>query len=507
MFLASKNHSDIVLPLLILSGFIIFVTPIICPTPVFWMDEAWDTAVAWSWINLGKFGNPTYPLDGLDEVFFLHPPLPIILESVLIKLFGITPWVVKFWPVTMGVLGVIFFYLIAKEIFKSKTVAIFGMIYLISLPLYLTMMFQFRPEIFVSCFTILTVYLVILAEKKQNIWLYFGAGVSSALSFLCHFYGGFLIGAVGLYLMIEWFKQKDRNTLKCLLFFGVGIVIVLVPYFIWILQNWEIFKVQYFGNLSNLTALDRFVSNIIREKQRYFSSLKAILIFLLIIFTGGSLLIFKDKFFAPPFFLCSLYFIIFLLGLALFMPNKTLIYITPILFITALVVSFFISKGVDIKNRFILFIIRMTGPVSLTIFIVYIITYGLFTEGFLNYQQLLHFNQLLDKNYESGVIVGDPTYFIFLPNGLKHNFISDGVLFKWAEGIEPNTLASLFNEKEVSILITSVYSDANWLKWCKENNNEICLDSILNKYGEMIGTVRRENGYIDYVYKLNISNL
>jgi len=42
--------------------------------PVFWMDEAWDVSVGWSFIKTGIFGNPTYPIDGLDKAFFLHPP-------------------------------------------------------------------------------------------------------------------------------------------------------------------------------------------------------------------------------------------------------------------------------------------------------------------------------------------------------------------------------------------------------------------------------------------------
>ena len=472
-------------------------------TPAFWMDEAWDTAVGWSWINLGKFGNPTYPLDGLDEVFFLHPPLPIILESVLIKLFGITPWVVKFWPITIGILGLFVFYLLAKELFNNEKIALFGTIYLAFIPLYLIITLQFRPEIFVLFFTILTVYFIVLAEKRQNLALYFLAGISSALSFLSHFYGGFLILAVGLYLIIEWFKQKNPNILKFLLFFILGVTIIVVPYFIWILKHWEIFKIQYSGNLSNLGGLQSLLNNILQEKHRYLNSPLGSL---LILFTIGGLIIFRKKFLKKPFLLCLIYFIVFLLGLASFMPNKTIIYLTPILFITAIVASFLISGDVDIKNKFILFLTKVAGIGSLIVFVGYIILCPPFKGGYINYYQLLHFNQILEKNYNSGIIVGDPTYFLFLPEEVKPRFISEHVLFRWIEENKSKEIVALFKEKDISIL---VYSDFWWKDWCKSNKEEVCLtlNSILNHYGKIVGEIKRENQSIDYVYKINISNL
>ncbi|MGB9680632.1 MAG: ArnT family glycosyltransferase [Minisyncoccia bacterium] len=181
--------------LLFFIGITIFYFLNITRYPSFWMDEAWDTSVAWSFITKGIFGNSTYPLYGVDKVFFLHPPLPILLEIPLIYLFGITPLTIHFWPLVCSLGSIFLLYLLIKKLFGEKT-ALWSALFLALNPLFFLMSRQLRPEIYVTFFGILSFYLLALGKERKKPFFYFLTGITSGLSFLSHYYGAFLIGAI-----------------------------------------------------------------------------------------------------------------------------------------------------------------------------------------------------------------------------------------------------------------------------------------------------------------------
>lgn len=433
--------------------------------PGFWMDEAWDISVGWSFINKGIFGNPIYPLDGLDKVFFLHPPLPILLEIPLIKLFGITPLTIHLVPFILGIASIGFLYSLVKKLFGDKT-AFYAVLFLAFNPVFFLMSRQLRPEIFVTFFTILSFYLFNLGKEKKQVIFYFLTGISSALSFLSHYYGAFLIMAIGLYLLFIIYKEKSKSSLKNLIAFTEGVVLIVTPFFIWIWQNLEIFKIQFLGNLPNLTGINKLLNTFIKESERYLKYPETIGLVGFIL--AGLILFYKEIIIKIPEII--LFFVVFLLGLAFFMPNKTLIYLTPIVTLAALSGGLMLTKSSNFcKNRLSVFI-KITAWIFLLISIFYVFR----PENCYIYFKSISFNELkfnfdeaVAKHYKTGTIVADPTYFLFLEDSQKDHFISEHVLFHW---LKEKEIEQVFKEKNITLFVHSPYW---WQDNCK-TDQQIC---------------------------------
>ena len=464
--------------------------------PTFWMDEAWDISVAWSYLKKGVFGNPTYPLDGLDKAFFLHPPLPILSEIPLIKLFGITPLTIRFWAIFCGLGSILFLYLLVKRLFKEK-VAFWSSVFLAVNPLFFLMSRQLRPEIYVTFFTILSFYFLSLAKEKKNNLFYFLTGITSALSFLSHYYGAFLIGAIFLVLVIDIFRKR-AVSLRNLLIFLIGIILILIPFFIWILRNFEIFKIQFFGNLSNLTGIHKLINNFLKEKERYLKFRPAIGMvgFMLL----GLILFLRKILTNTPELL--LFCFIFLFGIAFFMPNKTVIYLTPVVPIVSIMAGLMISEKPDIlEDKKLLLAVKLIAIGFLLASLFYTFqpkNMSAYFKG-IPYNVLnKDFNEIIEKHYQNGKIIGDPTYFLFLSDNLKENFNCEHVLFNWLKERDPD---EVFKEKEIQIFIYSPYW---WNDWCRNENN-VCLslEEFLKNKGELLKDLKRNGEWIDYIYKIN----
>lgn len=460
--------------------------------PYFWMDEAWDISVSWSWLNLGKFGNPTFPIDGLNSVFFLHSPLPIIMEAGLIKLFGINPFSIRFLAVVMGLSSIFLLYLLAKKLFGHK-VAFFSAVLLAMNPLFLRMSRQFRPEIFVTFFVIASSYILYLAKLKKKDYLYFISGLLAGAAFLSHFYGAFYIGACILYLIIELIKKRIKIHKLFLFIFGTALL--LIPYFYWIFVNFSIFKIQFTGNLGNLTNINEFLKYLILEIQRYIRQPKIIPLILFTFLTGG--LFFKKIW--QKFSLIIIYFFTFLFGLTLFMPNKTPIYFTPIFPICALAGGLALigqfSKKIPSK---IIFLLRSMGIGLLLISIFYSISIPvqMYSKEVSYYELDKETKETINKYYNGGFISGDPTYWLFLPEELRTNFISEHAVLRFRS--EDESFKEIFQKNQIALFF---YSPEWWDDFCKNNqivNEE--LKNFLRKNGRLVGTVQRSLKYKDSIF-------
>ncbi len=356
--------------LLFFIGITIFYFFNITRYPVFWMDEAWDISVAWSFVKKGIFGNPTYPLDGLDKVFFLHPPFPILLEVPLIKLFGITPLTIRFFSILCGLGSILILYLLTKRIFDEK-VGFWSALFLAFNPLFFLMSRQLRPEIYVTFFTVLSFYLYRLAQEKENFFFYFLLGISCSLSFLSHYYGAFVIGTFGLLMLYQLIKEESKVSFKKFILFLIGIFIIVLPFLVWVFKNFEIFEIQFRGNVPNLTGINKIFVSLIQEKDRYLKQPKILGV---IGFTLLGLLLFYKKLLAKASEI-PLFFVIFLFGLALFMPNKTLIYFTPVLFITSLMGGLMINDKSDFVKKELSIYPKIISLVFLLISVGYIFNF------------------------------------------------------------------------------------------------------------------------------------
>jgi len=399
-------------------------------------------------------------------------------------------------PLLCGLGSILLLYLFIQRIFDAKT-AFLSSIFLAVNPLFFLMSRQLRPEIFVAFFTILSFYLFSIAKEKKNLLFYFLIGISSALSFLSHYYGAFLIGAFGLYLLFECLKTKSKLATKTLLIFCLGVILVIFPFFIWVFRNFEIFKIQFLGNVPNLTGLQQIVNSFIKEQERYLKYPKALG---LMLFTfWGLFLYWKDIFKKMPEILIFIF--VYLFGLALFMPNKTLIYLTPILFITSLGGALLLARSVNLVKGKLKFLIKASGIVFLFISIFYIINPQNLSAYFktISFEELnYHFQALIEKYYLNGKIVGDPTYFLFLKDAQKEKFLSEHVIKRW---LKENEINQVFKKENINIF---VYSPYWWKDQCKDTKS-ICdnLENFLKNQGVLLGQIERNASLVDYVYLIN----
>jgi len=459
--------------------------------PAVWMDEAWDTSVAWSWLNLGKFGNPTYPIDGLDAVFFPHAPLPIIMEAGLIKFFGINPFSMRFLPVVMGLGSILFLYLLVQRIFNKK-IAIFSSLLLATNPLFFIMSRQFRPEIFVTFFVIASFYILYLAKTKNKNYLYFIGGLLGGAAFLSHFYAAFFIGASILYLTIEFIKKRIK--IQKLFIFIFGLALFLIPYFYWIFVNFPTFKIQFAGELGNLSNINQFFKYLSLEIKRYIRQPKIIPLILFTFLVGG--LFFKKIW--QKFSLIIIYFFTFLFGLTLFMPNKTPIYFTPIFTVCALAGGLILAGKFSRKiSSKIIFSLRSLGVGLLIISVFYSISIPIrmYSKEISYYKLDMEVKEIIYKHYSNGFISGDPTYWLFLPGELRTNFFSEHAVFRLGS---TKSFEEVFRENQISLFF---YSPKWWDDFCKNDqilNEE--LKDFLRQKGKLVGEIQRSLEYKDYIF-------
>ena len=105
----------------------------------------------------------------------------------------------------------------------------------------------------------------------------------------------------------------------------------------------------------------------------------------------------------------------------------------------------------------------------------------------------------MKKNYKTGKIVGNPTYFLFLLDNLKKEFISGHVLFRWIEERKDTNLSTILKDKQIALF---VYSSLWWSDRCR-NNSPVCnnLNQFLSEKGELLGIIRKDYRLVNYIYR------
>ncbi|MGB9680631.1 MAG: hypothetical protein ACPLYC_00290 [Minisyncoccia bacterium] len=279
--------------------------------------------------------------------------------------------------------------------------------------------------------------------------------------------------------------------------FLLGTILIIAPFFIWILKNFEVFKIQFLGNLSNLTGFSKLFDTFLKEKERYFKYPEAIGLvgFALM----GLILFFKKILIKAPELM--IFFFIFLIGLALFMPNKTVIYLVPIIPLTALAGGLMLTSKPDFLNNDKLnLVIKFIALGFLLISLAYTFrpkNINAYFKG-IPYSELKNnFNLIIEKYHQNGTIVGDPTYFLFLKDSEKNKFISEHVLFHWLK-TNPAQINQIFLDNNIKIF---VYSPYWWDDWCR-HNLIICdnLKIYLENHSALLGEITRNNDWTDYIY-------
>ena len=197
-------------------------------TPAFNADEAAIGYNAYSLLLTGKdeHGN-NWPLH-FQSFNDYKPGLYFYVVLPFVKLIGLNEWAVRIPGAALGVLTVFVVYLLAKELFKNKNIAIFSALLLAISPWHIHFS-RGGWEVNLSTFLIalgVWLFLRYVNDSKQK-YLYLSV-LSFALSFYSYHAARVVVPLLGLSLFVIYFKDLVRN-MKPVVIGGVLLILLLLP--------------------------------------------------------------------------------------------------------------------------------------------------------------------------------------------------------------------------------------------------------------------------------------
>lgn len=179
------------------------------PVSLYW-DEAAIGVDAYTVSQWGKdiHGNPAiqaiYPSYGDYKL-----PLYILVDSLFVGLFGLSPWSVRLPSALAGVGLIILSYLISKELYKNEKVAAITALVMAILPIDVLFSRTGFEGHLATFFVALCLFLWIKSIHKP--WLLFISTVVSAMAVYCYFSARIVIPLMGIVTFLSFFKQTSKK--------------------------------------------------------------------------------------------------------------------------------------------------------------------------------------------------------------------------------------------------------------------------------------------------------
>jgi 4-amino-4-deoxy-L-arabinose transferase-like glycosyltransferase len=244
--------------------------------PIIFNDENWFSNPAYMLILKGNLGTTLmYGFYNMQNFTYWQPPLYLLLLSLSFKTLGFGILQGRIVSLLLGLTSMIFTYALGKELY-NKQVGIIASALLTFNILFFFVSRDIRMEIAVLCFTLIAIYLIILALKKSNKKYYFLSGIVSMLAFLSHPNG--LIGIITIYTTIFIYKYSNSKNIlqgishffkeKGVYLYSLALILTIIPYIIYISLDFTSFKEQFIYNIGS--SIFNPVNNIIAEPSRYF---------------------------------------------------------------------------------------------------------------------------------------------------------------------------------------------------------------------------------------------
>ncbi len=244
-----KNNKEIIAVLFI---FIMVYSINLDKYPYIWCDEAWFSNAAFTLITQGFLGTTMMPnFYNIDHFTYWQPPVYLLLLAASFKLFGFGITQARLVSIILSIFTVLFTYLLGTELYNKK-LGLIGSILLISNPLFFFISRDARMDIAVACFTLISLYFLLIVFKKPKNSYYFYSGLFAMLSLLSHpngLYGIFSIILVYFAYKFDFKNFKFRLKLKEVAYFLLGPILLLIPYLIYISMDFSAFMGQFKINI------------------------------------------------------------------------------------------------------------------------------------------------------------------------------------------------------------------------------------------------------------------
>ena len=240
----------------------ILISILLVTTPLFFFklgqsslvsfDEAWYADVA---RNVLKSGDLIH-LRWNEKIYNDHPPVGFWITALSFKLSGITDLSARFMQATAGLLGLVFLYLLGKELF-NRTVGFLSAISLSSSSWYLFRARSGNLDSFLVMFFILTLYLATKASKDERYLA--PLSISMIFLFLTKTIVPFTI--VPVIILIFWKSEVVKKT-KFKFYLLLPFIIFLIWFRTQIAYDYD-FAQHYFKiGLPGLEKTSSFIENL-----------------------------------------------------------------------------------------------------------------------------------------------------------------------------------------------------------------------------------------------------
>jgi 4-amino-4-deoxy-L-arabinose transferase-like glycosyltransferase len=517
-FLINSNKSIIILSLV----FIILYSINLDKFPHVNIDENWFSNPANILVLNGKLGTTLfYGFDNMQNFTYWQPPAYLLLLALSFKIFGLGVIQGRIVSLLLGLISLIFTYAIATELY-NKNVGIIAASLLTFNFLFFFSAREMRMEIAVACFTLISVFLIILALKKSNLTYYVLSGLFAMLALLSHPNG--LIAIITIYVMIFVYKLSNSVNIlqgiisffkeKGVYYYSLGLILTSIPYIIYIMMDFTSFKKQFMFNIGY--SVFNPINNILQEPFRYtfsaiyfYGTIGGIHISLLD-FIMGSLIVFSFTVIVIIFamkkskledkLLLSIFFSqIFLF--ALLVSHKSFFYLSILLpYWTILIARILYPYDLKtiLKNLFNIKCWKTSiAFIIILIFIISnfsIITFVLYSNNNYNYNTVeTEISQIIPYN---SIVMGNPDYYDALADNYNYYSLAPpGIIY-----YEYDSILSL---KPDYILLNSQYSSDN--QYSLENLSSETKNYLTQNFHE-IGIIPLNNnieGSPIIIYKKN----
>jgi len=306
-----------------------------------WPDEVLFSSPALQLVHAGKFTTSVLSglIYGMDKTTLWNSPLYMILLSFVYYFTGESFIAGRLFSLFLGILCINIFYLLLKKLTEDSFLS-----FLLSIALIFDLSFSrasniIRMEILNLFFILNTIYFL---EKKNRTL----SGIFTGLAGLTHPISVFLIPIILIY-----YKFSLRSIIKI----GFYSFIVMLPWFIYIFEYWDIFQFQFLAQFSRKSTHYSFSNifyliKVFGGQYQHKGNFILIYIFLLSIF---GLFLYDLKKFKNT----INYFIIFLivLGITLF-SSEGWYSLYPIPF-ALIYVSIFLKNYSYLKNKILTYIL------------------------------------------------------------------------------------------------------------------------------------------------------
>lgn len=243
--------------------------------PLFSWDETFWMEPSCRFLTERSFSSPSsFPPDlGFETTNVAYGRIFLFINAIIFYLLGIGIWQMRLLSFISGIMVLLLTYLIAIKLFSNKKIAAFSVLILATSHLFMLLSRFVRPEMLVTLFLLLALYLFLRAEEKGSKLLYFLSGLSASLSIDVHLPGVISIFMFAL-LILNKIIKKELNY-KFLLAATAGVITGLLWWIIMhLVVNYDIFffQMQNFWNSGNylLLTLKGIPKILLKEFQRYY---------------------------------------------------------------------------------------------------------------------------------------------------------------------------------------------------------------------------------------------